>query len=117
LTECAREFQTLGRNDLALKVSEMTVHFDPRNGKGWDLFAQLEAQRKNFSAALLGFQKAVSLEPGNAAFVANLGVILDAMGDAQGARKYFQRALELNPALNQARKRLEALNAKHVGPS
>jgi tetratricopeptide (TPR) repeat protein len=53
----------------------------------------LAVQRKDFADALLHQQRVVVLSPRDADAIANLGALLNANGDEQGARREFLRAL------------------------
>jgi Flp pilus assembly protein TadD len=55
------------------------------------------AQKGLWQEARFRFERAVQEEPGNAAALNNLAVALEQMGDFAGARKAYEKALELKP--------------------
>jgi Flp pilus assembly protein TadD len=59
--------------------------------------------------AVAEFGRALALAPGNAQALNNRGVALLAMGQVDVARQDFQRALEINPCLFDARFNLRRL--------
>lgn len=112
LLQCAQQFRNDGRRDLALRLATIVLQFNTRSAPGWNLSGQLEVDRKNFSAALQHFKNAVALEPRSAPFTANLAMLLDAMGDMQGAHRFYQIALDLDPGMNELKERLDHLDSQ-----
>jgi Flp pilus assembly protein TadD len=55
------------------------------------------AQKGLWQEARFRFERAAQTEPGNAAALNNLAVALEQMGDFAGARKAYEKALELKP--------------------
>jgi Flp pilus assembly protein TadD len=55
------------------------------------------AQKGLWQEARFRFERAVALEPGNAAALNDLAVALEQMGDFVEARKAYEKALELKP--------------------
>jgi Flp pilus assembly protein TadD len=55
------------------------------------------AQKGLWQEARFRFERAAQAEPGNAAALNNLAVALEQMGDFAGARKAYEKALELKP--------------------
>jgi Flp pilus assembly protein TadD len=55
------------------------------------------AQKGLWQEARFRFERAVLAEPTNAAALNNLAVSLEQMGDFAGARKAYEKALELKP--------------------
>ncbi len=55
------------------------------------------AQKGLWQEARFRFERAVQLDPGNAAALNDLAVALEQMGEFEGARKAYEKALELKP--------------------
>jgi Flp pilus assembly protein TadD len=55
------------------------------------------AQKGLWQEARFRFERAAQLEPGNASALNNLAVSLEQMGDFAGARRAYEKALELKP--------------------
>jgi Flp pilus assembly protein TadD len=55
------------------------------------------AQKGLWQEARFRFERAAQAEPGNAAALNNLAVSLEQMGDFAGARRAYEKALELKP--------------------
>jgi type IV pilus assembly protein PilF len=55
------------------------------------------AQKGLWQEARFRFERAVQADPQNAAALNNLAVALEQMGDFAGARKAYEKALELKP--------------------
>jgi tetratricopeptide (TPR) repeat protein len=67
----------------------------------------LYLKHKNYKAAVDLFQKEVNVRPGDAAAHNNLGAALFLQGDVAGAIEHFERALQLDPGHDKARRNLE----------
>ena len=55
------------------------------------------AQKGLWQEARFRFERAVELDPGNAAALNDLAVALEQMGEFDGARKAYEKALEIKP--------------------
>jgi Flp pilus assembly protein TadD len=55
------------------------------------------AQKGLWQEARFRFERAVQIEPGNAAALNDLAVALEQMGEFDGARKAYEKALEIKP--------------------
>jgi Flp pilus assembly protein TadD len=55
------------------------------------------AQKGLWQEARFRFERAVALDPGNAAALNDLAVALEQMGDFDGARQAYEKALEIKP--------------------
>jgi spermidine synthase len=73
------------------------------------------AAERDWESARDCFQKAVSEVPDFVPAHFQLGNVLLVMGDEDGARQAWQKTLELNPAHQMARQRLEALDTRSEG--
>jgi tetratricopeptide (TPR) repeat protein len=60
-------------------------------------FGNMVAQKGLWQEARFRFERALSLDPENAAALNNLGVALEQMGEFDEARKCYEKALELKP--------------------
>ena len=64
---------------------------------------------KQYDQAILEFQKALKLDPGNARILYNLGIIYESKEDIEIAKTFYLKALELDPKLEEAQKYLDKL--------
>ena len=100
-----------GRFDEAAQAYMSAIAGSPDSAFLYRELAGVERQRGDVEAALGHFRKAATLDPGDAASLAQIGEILDARGDFDGAAKAYSDALALEPRA-ELEKRLDELRAK-----
>jgi protein O-mannosyl-transferase len=104
-TQQARVFaseETLMRDTLAKNPDAADAHND---------LGALLAGRKDYPAALSEFTAAARCNPRDAGIQANLGQMLQLLGNATEAEKHLRAAVELKPADSESQVRLAALLA------
>ena len=91
--EILQQTETIAPSDPAIASEEGRIY----------LSAGMAAQ------ALSAFGRALALAPGNAEAIQNRGVALLALGQSEGARQDFERAIQANPCLFEARMNLRRM--------
>jgi tetratricopeptide (TPR) repeat protein len=107
----AREAARAGRLDDASQAYRTAIASSPDSPFLYRELAGVERQLGNNDAALEHFRKAVALDPGDAHSIAQIGDILEAGGDVEGAGKAYadSLALESSPAVEA---KLEGIRAR-----
>ena len=102
----------LGEGKYAGAMSELSaaIALDPNAQNSYIGRGTAEMQMMNTDAAIADFTKAAQLGPSPLALF-RLGQALETKGDIQQAAKAYSAALQLAPAMGEARTRLEALQA------
>lgn len=94
---------------LELKAYDRALALEPENALARLGRAQLRFAAKNFTGALEDARVAVDSAPRYAPAHFNLAVALAATGDQSGARREAEKALQLDPAFEPARRLLQQL--------
>jgi Flp pilus assembly protein TadD len=109
----ARQLARQGKADDALRAYATAIASSPDSPFLYRERAAIERQRGNTEAALADFRKASELDPADARSVEQIGELLEAQGDVEGAEKAYTEslALEANPdveaRLERVRDRIE----------
>ncbi|MEO8258031.1 MAG: tetratricopeptide repeat protein [Acidobacteriota bacterium] len=107
----AREAVRAGRADDAVALYNRAIASSPDSSFLYRELAAVERLQGPTDAALEHLRKAVSLEPGDARSLAQIGDILDARGDVEGAIKAYQDSLAIEPN-DDLRIRMESARAR-----
>ncbi|MBK7848802.1 MAG: tetratricopeptide repeat protein [Zoogloea sp.] len=95
----AQTLQRLKRNGEAEKAYREALRLEPDNIRvANNLAVLLATQRSGLDEALSLARRVVDKEPGRGTYFDTLGLVLQARGDAAGARQAFERALSWSPA-------------------
>jgi Flp pilus assembly protein TadD len=107
----SRAQQALGAadNKTASAILAAVTKAAPHYAEGWHVRATLDAAAGNDSAAMLGLQKAVTLNPRYFSAMVELADMLEDYGDKKGALELYRKALALDPQLDGAARRVRAL--------
>jgi Flp pilus assembly protein TadD len=81
---------------LLLLVPGSLLAAEESSGRQVD-FGLKVAQKGLWQEARFRFERAVAIDPGNAAALNDLAVALEQMGDFDGARQAYEKALEIKP--------------------
>ncbi len=95
-------YQMLGISDSAMHDFNKLTELQPGSEKGYYLKGNLYEIQKNYSEAIKNLKQAVSINPADAGFHFSLGKSYFKGGMSDDAEKSFLKALELNPAINEA---------------
>ena len=93
----AREAARGGRLDEAAQAYATAIASSPESAFLYRELAGVERQKGNADAALEHFRKAASLDPGDAKTYAQIGELLEAGGDFEGAAKAYADSLAIEP--------------------
>jgi tetratricopeptide (TPR) repeat protein len=93
------------RLEYAHRLIERAVTISPDNAAYLDSYGWVLYRLGNYDQALVHLQKAVTLGDDSVIFD-HLGDVYQAVGDAQQARTWWERALEMDPDNNQIKEKL-----------
>jgi tetratricopeptide (TPR) repeat protein len=107
----ARDAARSGRLDEAAQAYIAAIASSPDSAFLYRELAGVEKQKGDTEAALEHFRKASALDPGDAKTLEQIGEILEARDDFEGAAKAYMDAAGIEPSADLDR-RLEAVQAK-----
>jgi tetratricopeptide (TPR) repeat protein len=107
----ARDAAKAGRADEAVQAYTAAIASSPDSAFLYRELAGVERQKGDSAAALEHFRKAAALDPGDARSLAQIGELLEADGDFDGAAKAYGDSLAIEPNA-EVEKRLEDIRAK-----
>lgn len=85
--------------DNAIRTYCDAIMLNPEDYRGYSKAGIALWEKDYLEEALVSFHKSIDLNPDNEYAQNNLGILyLDGLGDAEEALKYFETAIELNPA-------------------
>ena len=87
----------------------------PGYAEAWHVRATMDAAAGNDSAAMIGLQKVISLNPRNFAAMVELASMLEDYGDKKAALTLYRKALALDPQLEEAVRAVRALEKQVEG--
>lgn len=99
----------------ALRIASQIVEIDPAQAEGWNLRATVFYVLGDYESSIQDVEKTLALEPRHFGALVGLGMMLVEMNRDQDALKAFERALALNPHLEQARQQIEAIKLRVQG--
>ena len=106
-----RDAARSGRLDEAAQAYTAAIASSPDSAFLYRELAAVERQRGENTAALEHFRKAAALDPGEAKTLAQIGELLDASGELEGAAQAYADAIAIEPSAD-LEKRLEDVRAK-----
>lgn len=107
----ARDAARAGRLDEATQAYTAAIASSPDSAFLYRELAAVERQKGDADAALDHFRKSVSLDPGDARTLGQIGELLEARGEFEAAAKSYTDALAVEPSAA-IEKRLEDVRAK-----
>jgi tetratricopeptide (TPR) repeat protein len=102
-------------NKTAKQLIDAVTNIAPNYAEGWHTRAGMEHAAEDDTAALVSLQKVVLLNPRQFAALTELGDMLQEYGDKAGALKLYRRALELDPQLEGANRKVRELTQSVEG--
>eukprot|EP00933_Yihiella_yeosuensis_P038031 TRINITY_DN32005_c0_g1_i1.p1 TRINITY_DN32005_c0_g1~~TRINITY_DN32005_c0_g1_i1.p1 ORF type:complete len:815 (-),score=132.92 TRINITY_DN32005_c0_g1_i1:200-2644(-) len=96
------QFQN-GKADAAESRLRVALQLNPEFGKAWNNLGCCMASRQNLQDAVRAVRKAVSVEPGNPQYWANLAVLSQHTGDPATAQSAMSNALQIWPEMPEHR--------------
>ncbi|WP_235756910.1 tetratricopeptide repeat protein [Paracoccus salsus] len=104
-----------GNTDIAIgHLTALTDHA-PDFAAGWHLRAAALATAGAFGPAVADLARTLQLEPRHFAALTQLGVMLEEMGDRQGALKAYRESLKIHPHQQEAIDGVERLERQEQG--
>jgi len=100
-----------GRLDEAIRAYTTAIASSPDSPFLYRELAAVERQKHDASSALDHFRRAVELDPTDASSLTEIGELLEARGDFEGAEKAYADALAIEPSAKLEGK-LEAIRAR-----
>jgi len=107
----AREAARAGRLDEALQAYTSAIAASPDSPFLYRELAGVERQKGNADAALEHFRKAVALDPSDARSQAQIGEMLEAAGDVDGAERAYMASLAVERNA-EVEKRVEGIRSR-----
>jgi tetratricopeptide (TPR) repeat protein len=104
-----------GQHALALERFDRLVERAPAFAEGWNKRATVYYLMENYQASVLDIERTLELEPRHFGALSGLGMIYDAIGEPAAALRSFEAAVAINPHLDGARQRIEALRRELAG--
>jgi tetratricopeptide (TPR) repeat protein len=99
----------------AKKLVEAITNIAPNYAEGWHTRAAMEQADGDDTDALVSLQKTVLLNPRHFAAMIELADMLEDYGDKGGALKLYRRALDLDPQLDVASRKVRELTTSVEG--
>jgi len=111
----AQAAQAASDSKTAKKLIDAVTDIAPNYAEGWHIRAALEQAADDDTAALVSLQKVVVLNPRHFAALTELADKLEEYGDKAGALKLYRRALEVDPQLEIASRKVRELTQSVEG--
>ena len=96
---------------IAIGYLDRVVADNPTYVEGWNKRATVYFYMKDYERSLADIEKTLALEPRHFGALAGLGMIMIDLGDKRKAITAFERALEVDPVLNNGAAVIEGLKA------
>jgi len=111
----AQAAQAATDNKTAKKLIDAVTNIAPDFAEGWHIRAGMEHAADDDTAALVSLQKVVLLNPRHFQAMIELADMLEEYGDKAAALKLYRRALELDPQLEEATRKVRELTQSVEG--
>ena len=99
----------------AKQLIDAVTAIAPNYAEGWHMRANMEQEDGEDTAALVSLQKVVLLNPRQFTALVELAGMLEDYGDKAGALKLYRRALDLDPQLDIASRKVRELTQSVEG--
>ena len=99
----------------ALALLDNIIELDPSYAEGWNKRATVNYLLDDYVAALRDVERALALQPNHFGAVYGLGLLMREFGARDLALDAFERALSINPFLENAQKAVENLEPEIKG--
>ncbi|MEM7237395.1 MAG: tetratricopeptide repeat protein [Pseudomonadota bacterium] len=106
-----RATQAMDERDLdaALTHLDDLVRLAPDFPEGWNKRATVYFLRGDYGESVADIQRTLTLEPRHFGALSGLGIILDRLGDEDGALRAYRRVAEIHPHMEAAQQAIERL--------
>jgi tetratricopeptide (TPR) repeat protein len=95
-----RDLMIIGRFDAAQVEFEQAIRYQPGSAESHYNLGKLFSIQDNWDAARKAFEAALRIEPSYVEAMDALGLVLEALGDDEGAVTTYRKAIALNEARN-----------------
>lgn len=109
LLERANDAMKEGDPELALRFLNDLVRLDPDFAEGWNQRATVYFRLGEYGRSVADIERVLALEPRHFGALSGLAMILERLGDEEGAYKAYKQALAVHPNLPGAEKAVERL--------
>ena len=99
----------------ARKLIDAVTQIAPGYAEGWHVKAAMESAANDDTNALISLQKTVALNPRNFTALVELGEMVEDYGDKKTALALYRRALDLDPQLDEATRKVRELTVSVEG--
>ena len=99
----------------AKKLIDAVTQIAPGYAEGWHVRAAMEAAANDDTNALISLQRTVALNPKNFTAMVELGEMLEDYGDKKTALGLYRRALDLDPQMDEAKRKVRELTVSVEG--
>ncbi len=111
----AQAAQAATDNKTAKQLIEAVTNIAPGYAEGWHIRSTMEQSAGDDTAALVSLQKVILLNPRHFTALTELADKLEEYGDKAGALKLYRRALDLDPQLEEASRKVRELTQSVEG--
>jgi Flp pilus assembly protein TadD len=110
--------EAMSSQDFALARTRLDalIARDPTLAEGWNKRATVHFLEGDYARSLADIERVLQLEPRHFGALSGLGMILERIGEKEGALKAFRRALAVHPQMPAVRQRVDALAEEVEGP-
>jgi tetratricopeptide (TPR) repeat protein len=108
----------MSRQDFAQARTHLDalIKLEPDLAEGWNKRATIYYIEGDYPSSLADIKQTLRLEPRHFGALSGLGMILEQMGQKEGALKAYREALALNPYMPAIESRAQALSLEVEGP-
>jgi tetratricopeptide (TPR) repeat protein len=100
---------------LALRLLDAIIEIRPQYVEAWHRRAALFAMKKDYASALADLRQVLRREPRHFGALAELGTIMQDMGDEKNALDAYRKALAIHPHLKGVAEKIQTLADKVEG--
>lgn len=111
----ALEATTAGDQELAIELIDRVIALQPQWAEAWNKRATLFYMMGDQVRAMADIEQTLLLEPRHFGALSGMGVIFQAQGDKKRAYDAYQKALAVNPWLDQVKSAVQDLEPDVVG--
>lgn len=104
-----------GDPELALRFLDDLVRLEPDFAEGWNKRATVHFMLGEYGRSVADIERTLALEPRHFGALSGLAMILERLGDKEGAYVAYRQALELHPNLPGAAKAVDRLKPEVEG--
>ncbi len=99
----------------SLDYFDRVVRAAPDFAEGWNKRATVYYMMGDYTASVEDIRRTLALEPRHFGALSGMGLIYDALGDAEAAVKVWEKALEIHPHMEGIRNRIRELRGRAKG--